>query len=171
MDRRHEEFDEFYLAELRPLRRLAYLLTRNWSEAEELAQDAMERTFRAWDRILDRDRANAYARSVLMNCHRSILRRAVVQAKHRFTTSGTVEGPPDLSEDRMLLWAAVSALPVRNRQAIVLRFYEDLPDAEIAEIMGCPVGTVKSLLHRGLARLRTSTGLERVLSTVGSESA
>jgi RNA polymerase sigma-70 factor (sigma-E family) len=160
-------FDAFYTEQMRPLRRLGFLLTGDWSEAEELAQDAMERTFRAWDRISERDRPWAYARTVLMNRHRSILRRAMVEAKHTVTRSH-IDHPGDLSEDRVMLWTAVSSLSVRHRQAVVLRFYEDLSDGDIAEIMGCPVGTVKSLIHRGLARLRAATGLAH-LATAGSD--
>lgn len=167
MSRDIEGFDAFYAEQRRPLRRLAYLLTGNWAEAEELAQDALERTFRAWDRISDRDKPGAYSRTVLLNRHRSLLRRAMVEAKHT-VTHADAEHPGDLSEDRLVLWAAVSSLPVRHRQAVVLRFYEDLGDADIAEMMGCPVGTVKSLIHRGLARLRAGVGAAH-LATAGSD--
>lgn len=160
-------FDDFYAEQMRPLRRLGFLLTGDWSEAEELAQDAMERTYRAWDRISEKDRPWAYARTVLMNRHRSLLRRAMVEAKHAVTRSDTTH-PGDLSEDRVVLWSAVSSLSVRHRQAVVLRFYEDLSDGDIAEIMGCPVGTVKSLIHRGITRLRSATDLAH-LATAGSD--
>lgn len=168
MTRDTQGFDGFYAEEMRPLRRLAYLLTGDWSEAEELAQDAMERTYRAWDRISERDRPGAYARTVLMNRHRSLLRRAMVEAKHTVIRAQETVHRDALTEDRVVLWSAVSSLSVRHRQAVVLRFYEDLSDNDIAEIMGCPVGTVKSLIHRGLARLRAATGLAH-LATAGSE--
>lgn len=168
MARDTEGFDGFYAEELRPLRRLAYLLTGNWSEAEELAQDAMERTYRAWHRISERDRPGAYARTVLLNRHRSLLRRAMVEAKHKVSHAGEATHSDVLSEDRLVLWSAVACLPVRHRQAVVLRFYEDLGENDIAQIMSCPVGTVKSLIHRGVARLRAATGLAH-LATAGSE--
>jgi RNA polymerase sigma-70 factor (ECF subfamily) len=153
----HEEFRAFFEAEYRPLRRLGFLLTGDWGEAEELAQEAMVRTWRAWGRIRDRERPGAYARTVLVNRRRSLLRRSFRQARH----DRALPGPsPDLGEDGIVLWEAVRALPARQRAALVLRFYEDLPEAEVASILDAPVGTVKSLVHRGLGRLRERLGTE-----------
>jgi RNA polymerase sigma factor (sigma-70 family) len=65
---------------------------------------------------------------------------------------------PDFSGDDLVLWQALRQLPARQRMAIVLRYYLDLPEAEVARLLGVPVGTVKSLVHRGLARLRERLG-------------
>lgn len=154
MDR---EFREFFEAEFRPLRRLGYLLTGDWAEAEDLAQEAMVRTYRAWSRITERDRPGAYARSVLVNRRRSLLRRSAVAAKHAEMLRSE-DYRPSLGEEGMILWEAIQSLPARQRAAIVLRFYEDMSEADVASVLDMPVGTVKSLVHRGIARLRTSLG-------------
>jgi RNA polymerase sigma-70 factor (sigma-E family) len=155
------EFLDFFADEFWPLRRLGFLLTSDWGEAEELAQDAMARTFAAWSRVGPRQRA-AYARKVLLNRHRSLLRRAVVEARHALTSRPQVETrhEPDFSGDDLLLWQALGRLPARQRTALVLRYYLDLSEAEVARQLGVPVGTVKSLVHRGLARLRHRLGAE-----------
>jgi len=156
---RDAEFKEFFETEYRPLRRLGYLLTGDWVEADDLAQEAMVRTYRAWSRILERERPGAYARTVLVNRRRSLLRRSLIAQRHAETLRSDPY-VPDLGEDAMLLWNAISALPRRQRAALILRFYEDLPEAEVAQILEAPVGTVKSLVHRGLAKLRERLGAE-----------
>jgi RNA polymerase sigma-70 factor (sigma-E family) len=160
---RERAFREFFDAEFRPLRRLAYLLTGNWAEAEDLAQEAMVRTYRAWTRIKDRDRPAAYARTVLVNRHRSLLRRAMVEAKHKVArepdAQPEVEAPKD---DAVVLWGALQTLPAREREVLVLRFYEDMPQAEIAAVLRVPVGTVKSITHRAIGRLRETLGPDLV---------
>lgn len=155
MSDRDQRFREFFDAEFRPLRRLGYALTGSWSEAEDLAQEALVRTYRAWSRIQNQEHPGAYARRVLVNRHRSILRRVMVERKHA--------SPPEdvarvVGDDGIVLWQALRKLPQRQRAALVLRYYEDLPDDEIARILDCPVGTVKSLVHRGLGRLRSTLG-------------
>jgi len=157
MDTKDQEFREFFEAEFRPLRRLGYLLTGDWAEAEDLAQEAMVRTYRAWSRITERDRPGAYARSVLVNRRRSLLRRTAVAAKHAEMLRAPEYGL-DLGDEGMVLWDAIRALPQRQRAAIVLRFYEDMPEAEVAAALDMPVGTVKSLVHRGVGRLREKLG-------------
>ena len=124
------QFREFFAAEYGRLRGLGYLLTSDWGQAEELAQDALVRTYRAWPRVCRHERPGAYARKVLVNRHRSLLRRAKVEARHL----------------------------AGRRVVLVLRYHEDLPEAEVARLLGLPVGTVKSLAHRGLARLRGQLG-------------
>ena len=159
---RDQEFKAFFEAEFRPLRRLGYLLTGDWIEAEDLAQEAMVRTYRAWSRIRERERPGAYARSVLVNRRRSLLRRSVVAQKHAELLRSE-EYRPNFGEDGIVLWAAIGSLPRRQRAALILRFYEDLPESEIAQIIDAPIGTVKSLVHRGLAKLRESLGTEVAL--------
>ena len=157
MTTKDQDFREFFQAEFRPLRRLGYLLTGDWAEAEDLAQEAMVRTYRAWGRITERDRPGAYARSILVNRRRSLLRRSAVAAKHAEMLRAP-EYRPDLGEEGVVLWEAIRSLPQRQRAAIVLRFYEDMPEADVAAVLEMPVGTVKSLVHRGIARLRDSLG-------------
>ena len=157
MNPKDQEFRAFFEAEFRPLRRLGYLLTGDWAEAEDLAQEAMVRTYRAWGRITERDRPGAYARSVLVNRRRSLLRRSAVATKHAEMLRSP-EDQPNLGEESMVLWEAIRSLPQRQRAAIVLRFYEDMPEVDVALALEMPVGTVKSLVHRGVAKLRDTLG-------------
>jgi RNA polymerase sigma-70 factor (sigma-E family) len=152
------EFLDFFADQFWSLRRVGYLLTGDWDQAEELAQEAMARTFAAWSRIRGYDRPAAYARKVLVNRHRSLLRRAVVEARHSLTSRPQEWHEPAFGGDDLVLWQALQRLPARQRTAIVLRYYLDLPEAEVARLLGVPVGTIKSLVHRGLARLRDRLG-------------
>lgn len=162
---REQAFREFFDAEFVGLRRLAYLLTGDWGEAEDLAQETMVRMYRSWNSI--KERPAAYARSVLINRHRSLLRRAKVEAKHALVRKSF--GPPpsaELEDEYLVVWEALRTLPQRERQAVVLRYYEDMPVAEIAEVLGCPVGTVKSMTHRALGRLREQLGPQIALPAI-----
>jgi RNA polymerase sigma-70 factor (sigma-E family) len=167
------EFLDFFADQFWSLRRVGYLLTGDWDQAEELAQEAMARTFAAWSRIRGYDRPAAYARKVLVNRHRSLLRRAVVEARHTLTSRPQEWHEPDFGGDDLVLWQALRQLPARQRTAIVLRYYLDLPEAEVARLLGVPVGTVKSLVYRGLARLRDRLGAayaaERLTSNTEAE--
>jgi RNA polymerase sigma factor (sigma-70 family) len=141
--------------------RLARVLVDSPQAAEDIVQDAFVALHRRWDGV--REPRPYLHRSVVNGC-RSFHRRS---GRER---SRTVPGPPDLrtdpdptvegsvlearSDDAGLLEAALGRLPYRQRSALVLRFYVDLPDRAIAEILGCRVGTVGSLVHRGLQGLR-----------------
>jgi RNA polymerase sigma-70 factor (sigma-E family) len=149
---RDEAFQAFYLTHLLPLRRLAYRLTGSTAEAEELAQDAMVRTYRAWRRLDSRGRPELYVRKVLMNRHRSVLRRALVERRHAPAAEDSRQA--GTAEDSMALLAELATLPIRQRQALVLHYFEERRQTEIAEILGCPSGTVNSLIFRGLKTLR-----------------
>ena len=163
------EFREFFAAEYGRLRGLGFLLTGDWAQAEELAQDALVRTYRAWPRVRRHERPGAYVRKVLLNRHRSLLRRAAVEARHLAGRRVEDEAPPaDLGEDGLVLWAAVRRLPDRQRAVLVLRYHEDLREADIARLLGLPLGTVKSLAHRGLARLRGELGSPAMEETRGT---
>ena len=168
-----KEFLDFFADQFWSLRRIGFLLTGDWDQAEELAQEAMARTFAAWSRIRGYDRPAAYARKVLVNRHRSLLRRAVVEARHTLTSRPQEWHEPDFGGDDLVLWQALRQLAARQRAAIVLRYYLDLPEAEVACLLGVPVGTVKSLVHRGLARLRDRLGAayaaERLTSNTEAE--
>jgi RNA polymerase sigma-70 factor (sigma-E family) len=167
------EFPDFFADEFWPLRRIGFLLTGDWGEAEELAQEAMARTFAAWPRVRGYDRPAAFARKVLLNRHRSLLRRAVVEARHLLASRPQDRHEPDFGGDDLVLWQALRRLPARQRTAIVLRYYLDLSEAEVARQLGVPAGMVKSLVHRGLARLRERLGAtyadERLTSNTEAE--
>jgi RNA polymerase sigma-70 factor (sigma-E family) len=152
------EFSEFFTSQYARLCWLGCALTGSAAQAEELAQEALVRIWWRW-RLVGRPQDPAsYVRRVLVNRHRSLLRRTAVEAR-----SLARRGPEDLAlpagdERAMVLWQAVQALPVRQRVVLVLRFYEDRTEAEVAQLLGLQVGTVKSRAHRALARLRDQLG-------------
>jgi RNA polymerase sigma-70 factor (sigma-E family) len=154
----NDEFLTFFAREFRPLRRLGFLLTGDWGEAEELAQEAMVRTFAAWEQVRHYQQPAAFARKVLLNRHRSLLRRGVVEARHALRAERNEAQPLPFSGEELVLWQALRQLPTRQCHAIVLRFCLDLSEAEAARQLGVPAGTVKSLVHRGLQRLRAQLG-------------
>jgi RNA polymerase sigma-70 factor (sigma-E family) len=136
-----ELFEERYAAMVR----VATLLTGSNEAAEDLVQDTFIRLQRGWHHI---EHPRAYLRKAVVNACRSWHRRRALERRHP-------PGPPaQVSLEACELADALQALPYRQRAAIVLRFYEDRPEAEIAQLLGCRRGTVASLLHRGLATLR-----------------
>jgi RNA polymerase sigma-70 factor (sigma-E family) len=132
---------------------LGYLLTGDRGQAEDLAQEALVRAWWTWARVRTLDRPEAYVRKVLVNRHRSLLRRALLEARHarRTRPEGSL---PAGGEDGLVLWAAVRRRSPRQRAVLVLRYHEDLTEAEVARLLRLPLGTVKTLARRGLARLR-----------------
>jgi RNA polymerase sigma-70 factor (sigma-E family) len=136
---------ELYQERYGPMVRLAYLMISDWAAAEELVQDAFVKVHRNWGRATN---PPAYLRTAVVNACRSWGRRKVLELHRRPAPAGHAQ----LVADEM--WDALQVLPERQRTAIVLRFYEDMPDAQIAEILGCREATVRTSIHRGLARLR-----------------
>lgn len=123
--------------------------------AEELAQEALARICRDWARVARLRSPGAWAHRVAINLANSWYRRRAAErrARTRAGPSSEVHHDPDAA-DAAALRAALAALPRRQREAVVLRHYADLPVAEVAVLMGCAEGTVKALTHQGLARLR-----------------
>ena len=125
--------------------RLAVLVGAERSVAEELVQDAFVAAHRTWDGVRD---PFAYLRETVVNrCH-SWGRRQTLERERRPSPAPT----PRLGADE--LWDALATLPDRQRTAIVARFYLDLPDPDIADLLGCRPATVRTAIHRGLATLR-----------------
>jgi RNA polymerase sigma-70 factor (sigma-E family) len=143
---------DVYRAERIPLTRLAYLLTGDRDAAEEIVQDAFAATHRAWANVLDPVK---YLRTAVVNRSRSWGRRRRLELLHRPTR---VE-PTVLVADE--LWDALGRLAPRRRAAVVLRYYADLPDHEIAEVLGCRPATVRTVIHRALIDLRKELGNAR----------
>jgi RNA polymerase sigma-70 factor (sigma-E family) len=152
------EFREFFASEYSRLCWLGFLLTGSGAEGEELAQEALVRIWWRWR--LGRRPADpaSYARRVLVNRRRSLLRRAAVEARSLGRARPENVVLPAESERAMVLWEAVRTLPPRQRAVLVLRYQEDLTEVEVARLLGLPVGTVKSTSHRALARLRERLG-------------
>ena len=142
------------------LRRAALLLTGNAHDADELVQDAMMRVYAKWPRIRDMENRDGYARRVLVNRHLSLgrrLQRLMVRQDMLAASESGTEEPRDATVIAQAdLHRALMTLGPRQRAVVVLRHYEDLYEAEIAGILGCSVGTVKSQNARALAKLRAA---------------
>ncbi len=155
-DTDREVFRAFVAARGTTLVRTAYLLTGDWQHAEDVVQTALARTYASWWRLRDHDKLEGYVRrSVTRSCvnlwRQGPRRREVVTD---ILPERTVPGPGAATQGSGPLWQALLDLPPRQRAVVVLRFYEDLAEADIARQLGCSVGTVKSQLSRALARLR-----------------
>ena len=150
-----DDFAEFVGARWGSLYRLAYLLTASPTGAEDLLQTTLEKAYVAWPRIGRMEYAEAYVRRMLANALVSSRRRMWHREQPWDELPETSSDSADLPVlDRHLLWPLVCALPVRQRAVIVLRYYEDLTEAQIAEVLGCATGTVKSQSSAAIAALR-----------------
>jgi RNA polymerase sigma-70 factor (sigma-E family) len=154
-------FEEYAAASWPSLYRRAYLLAGNHADAEDLAQQTLIKTHGAWSRVSGSDSPDAYVRRILTNTFLSAKRprgrRLEVVTDQPPEPSGPPPGGP---EDRMTLWPHISALPPRQRAVVVLRYYEQLSEAEIADALGCSRGNVKSTAHHALKNLRAALGEE-----------
>jgi RNA polymerase sigma-70 factor (sigma-E family) len=152
---------ELYSLHYRALVRLAALLVRDTPTAEEVVQDAFVAMHDAWQRLRDAEKALAYLRQAVVNRSKSVLRHRTVVDKN------LQSAPPDMPSaehgallllERSAVVAALRDLPDRQREAIVLRYYADLSEAEIAATMGISRGAVKSHTARGMLALRSALG-------------
>jgi RNA polymerase sigma-70 factor (sigma-E family) len=138
------------------LLRTAYLLTGNSLSAEELVQDTLVRLYPKWDRVAGADVPLAYVRRSMANGFINQKRRAARREVGYADVPERVDWHDPLTQlaDRDQIWAGLRLLSERQRAALVLRFFEDLTDEQTAAALGCRVGTVRSLISRGLAVLR-----------------
>lgn len=154
------DFRDFVRTRGRALLRSAYLLTGNLADAEDLVQSALAKTYLAWERIQDRKALDGYVRRAIVNTHISWWRRRRVD---EYPTDEIPDQPTaDPSGDRELhdtLQRALDRLPQRMRAAVVLRYFEDMTEAEVADVLGISPGTVKSTVSRAVAKLRTDDDL------------
>ncbi|MEU0040466.1 MULTISPECIES: SigE family RNA polymerase sigma factor [unclassified Streptomyces] len=151
-----EGFDGFVAARWSALFHLARLLCGgDRHRAEDLLQEALVKLWFVWPRIAD-EAPEAYVRKILA-------RAAARSARRRWWGERPVDQLPDLAQigdvsavvaERSRLEAALAQLPPRQRAAVVLRYYQDLPEKQVAEVLGCPLGTARSHASRGVARLR-----------------
>ena len=133
--------------------RLAYLLTGDNELARDLVQEAFLRMFGRFQDLRKPEAFHWYLKKTIVNLARSHFRRRRVERAYVERGQGLSPVEPD-ADARQDMWTALQALSAQQRAALVLRFYEDLSEARTAEVLDCPVGTVKSLVSRGLARLR-----------------
>ena len=151
-----DDFDAYVRARTPALIRTAYLLTGDQHRAEDLVQDALIRTLRAWGRIWSTN-PDAYTRKVMYNLNISWWR---TRRSSEIVTERVPERSADADEayasvTRLALQRALAQLTARQRATIVLRFFEDVSEIETADLLGVSVGTVKSTTSRALAKLRT----------------
>lgn len=158
-------FDDFVAGSSARLFTTARLLTGGHrAEAEDLLQGAYERAYRRWRRISQRADPERYVRQILVNASIDRWRRLRRHPESPLAASGAGPGAADTTDtaaavaDRDLVLRGLAALPPRQRAVLVLRYFEDLSEAQTALMLGCSVGTVKSQTARGLARLRDITG-------------
>jgi RNA polymerase sigma-70 factor (sigma-E family) len=144
-----------YEAHALGLVRLAHVMLGDRAGAEDVVQEAFSGLYRRWEQLSDKDKALTYVRSSVLNGCRTVLRR------RRGTDADRLHQPPAISaeaavlsgEERREVMQALRRLPDRQREVLVLRFYLDAPEAEIARLMGISPGTVRSTAHRALAAL------------------
>ncbi len=163
-----EAFDRFIGGAAASLLRTAFLLTWDERDAEDLVQECLIRVARRWPRVRSMEYPAAYARRVLVNLS---LDDAPRRQRRRSELAGSglsAEWRPDDASAQLLgavdnqsqLLAALGALTTRQRAAVVLRYFEDLSEPEVAALLGCSVGTVKSTTSRALERLRQTISRE-----------
>ena len=149
-------YSEFVAARWTALHRLAYLLTASKPAAEDLLQTALMKTYASWPRVSAMEAPDAYVRKLIVNTLISERRRPW------WARESPREDPPETAVDpadtdvlnHELLWPLICALPDRQRAVVVLRYYEDLSEEEIADVLGCARGTVKSHAFDALRSLR-----------------
>ncbi|GAB4106092.1 SigE family RNA polymerase sigma factor [Micromonospora taraxaci] len=149
-------FEEYAFARTSALVRLARLLTDDEHRAEDLVQEVLAKAYARWGRISRTDRPDAYVRRMLVNAHHSWWRR---RSSREVSVAAVTDWAGAADEaavvaERDALWRLVRELPRSQRTVIVLRYYEDLDDTSIAEILACSAGTVRTHAKRALATLR-----------------
>jgi RNA polymerase sigma factor (sigma-70 family) len=156
-----DRFTEFYTVNYRDVVGLVYTLTGSWGTAEDLAQEAFLRAYRDWRRVGDFQRPDSWVRTVAVNLAMSRGRRlaaearAMLRLRSREPSAVTEELPDDAEE----FWRAVRTLPPRQAEATALRYHADLSVNEIAQVMGCAVGTAKAHLHHARRSLAVALGV------------
>ncbi len=156
MNAEGNDFAQFVESREQALQRTAWLLTGDWGLAEDLVQTALARSWPRWERIRRRDVPEVYVRRVMVNTWTTWNRRRWRGEK---ASPAVAEAPAagDVAAEvamRMALRDALATLTARQRAVLVLRVYDDLPEAQVADILNCSAGSVKSTMSRALAKLR-----------------
>lgn len=160
-------FAGFVHANSGALFKTAFLLTGSADKAEELLQDTLARLYTKWEKVAAADNPPAYVRRALANAfvsqHRRPRSRDVSLSQLREAVDD--RDPYGAIADRDLLWQLLGALSARQRTAVVLRYFHDLPDTEIAAVLGCRATTARSLISRGMAVMRKgSAGMDEAIA-------
>jgi RNA polymerase sigma-70 factor (sigma-E family) len=153
-------FREYVTARGSALLRMALLLTGNRADAEDLLQAALAKTYLAWDRIQDRAALDSYVKRAMVNTQISWWRRRRVEEYPAGELPDrALNDQVPLNDMQDTVRRALDRLPQRMRAAVVLRYYEDMTEPEIADVLGVSRGTVKSTMSRAVAKLRTDAEL------------
>ncbi|MFE0102250.1 SigE family RNA polymerase sigma factor [Streptomyces sp. NPDC059009] len=172
-----EEFQGFVVHRWPQLMRTAFLLTGEQHAAEDLVQSSLERTYVSWRKVTAAGDPDAYVRRIMINAHARKHRRKLKEFLS-FQDSAPIfeaaDGPEQgdrmaQSDVRAALLQALSQLPLRQREAVVLRYWEDLSETQTAEAMGCSVGAVKSNAAKGIAKLRAIPVLTATVAARGEK--
>lgn len=158
---RDQEFAEFFSARFEGARRIAYAMCGSWPDAEEIAQSAFVKMYARWPKIRI-ETVDAYLRTVLTRVFLDTKRRGRAREQVVAELPETIAPPDAGPAERLALRAALLAVPPGQRAVLVLRFVADLSIPQVAEILGCTAGTVKSQTARGLATLRVAYGNDDV---------
>jgi RNA polymerase sigma-70 factor (sigma-E family) len=156
-----EEFAEFFRASWAKLYRVALAVSGDPGGAEDDLQAALAKVYASWGKVRRADHPEAYVRRIVLNEVLGARRHGFLRHErpHSSVEPDRVGGSPEAGVvDRDAVWSAVRALPPRQRAVVVLRYYEDLSEAEIAHALGCSRGTVKSQASNALATLRRTVG-------------
>lgn len=161
-----QDFEPWVRASGAGLLRFAYLVLRDHDRADEAVQDALIAAYPRWARIVRSGDPGPYLRRCVINADvsrwRRFGRRETPVADLAELRDDTEPDPAELYADEDAIWALCGTLPVKQRAAVVLRYYEGRPDVEIATALGCSVSTVRSQIHRALATLRVRLQAEEV---------
>jgi RNA polymerase sigma-70 factor (sigma-E family) len=153
------DFESYVRDAGRPLLRFAIVLTDDPELAQDLVQDVLLRAQQNWARIGEVERPHAYVRRMIVNEMVSWRRKwSRIEPRPDRDLDHVVADPTDAVDRRDALLTELARLPVKQRAAIVLRYLEDMTDADIGEVLGCTPGTVRVHVHRALARLRVDLG-------------
>ena len=165
MDPRSEEFAHFVDLRQRALQRTAWLLTGDWALAEDLVQTSLAKTWPRWEGIKRRDDPEIYVRRVMMNTWASWSRRRW-RGERPAAELPDSTAPGDVAGEvavRLAVRRALGSLSDRQRAVFVLRVFDDLSEAQVAHVLECAVGTVKSTMSQAVSKLRTDTDLAELL--------
>jgi RNA polymerase sigma-70 factor (sigma-E family) len=151
-----DDFRSFVAARSPSLLWFAHLLTGDRYAAEDIVQTALAKTAAGWSRVRRKDNPEGYVRRAIVNTHLNAVRRRPWREQPRDHLPEGVDARRREREldDRDAMWQALAGLPPRQRAVLVLRYYEDLSESDIADVLGCSRGTVKSQAAKGLLHLR-----------------
>jgi RNA polymerase sigma-70 factor (sigma-E family) len=167
VDAEAEGFAQFVVAREKALQRTAWLLTGDWGLAEDLVQTALVRSWPRWERIRRRDDPEIYVRRVLVNTWASWSRRRW-RGERPSQALPDRPAPGDMAAEvavRIAVRGALGSLTGRQRAVVVLRVFDDLSEAQVAQVLDCAVGTVKSTMAKAVARLRDDPRLAELLNS------